>query len=120
MKKSGPSVNALADNDALTAMTAKSAVVVAFFGATDSDSYKIFEEVAGSYDDVVFAQASTEVGTANSATENSVALFKTFDEKRNDLAAGFTADSLKSFIDTNAVPNVLPFNDKAIELVFHK
>lgn len=47
-------------------------------------------------------------------------LFKTFDELKNGLSAGFTADSLKTFVDTNGVPNVLPFNDKAIELVFHK
>ena len=30
------------------------------------------------------------------------------------------AETLKAFVNTYSIPNVMPFNEKAIEIIFHK
>jgi protein disulfide-isomerase A1 len=45
-------------------------------------------------------------------------LFKSFDEKRNDFDGAINASTLESFINAYGNPVLLPFNDKAINIIF--
>jgi hypothetical protein len=91
------------------------------FTTENSDDLKTFENVASLSESVLFAHttlADIRV-THNVATEGThVVVFKSFDEKRNTLAAPFTVDSLNEFVNTVSVPTLLPFNEKAIPLIF--
>jgi len=89
-------------------------------GESENDAnWAAFKSLAMSFDDLAFAHVfSTELRAANKATETNFVLFKQFDEGRNDFTGSATLETLKTFVDKNSFPTVMPFNDRAIAKVF--
>ena len=93
-KKSGPPATTLNSGDDLANLK-KSAdvVVVGLFKDLESDAAKQFLTVAQTVDNVVFGISSDSGVIADAAVsgDNSVVLFKSFDEGRNDFDGSFNA-----------------------------
>lgn len=83
-----------------------------YFGLQDveSDAAKAYLEAASSIDDMVFGITSEDsLFTDNKVEKDSVVLFKDFDEKRNDLSEGITAESVTEFVAANQLPLLIEF-----------
>lgn len=93
-----------------------------YYGAGESDAeWSTFKSLAMSYDDLAFAHVfNAELRAAQNAANTHVVLYKQFDELRNDFTGEFTQATLKTFVDSNSFPLVMPFNDRAIQKVFQQ
>jgi len=119
-KKTGPASREINLKD-LEEQQKNHDVVVVFFGSLESALFSTYELTAKGFDDVSFLHCTTEeCRTQFKASENSVVIFKKFDEGRNDLTDTFTSDSLKSFIDGNSTPTVMKFDEKCAQHIFGK
>ncbi|VEL13743.1 unnamed protein product, partial [Protopolystoma xenopodis] len=120
VKKTGPPLTVLETSDAASSFVDQSNVVlVAFFKDINSDSVKRIEEIARHFDDHLFGIAHTnEIRDKLSANEDSLVLFKKFDERRVEYNGDFSMDSLKYFISSNELPLVVEFNPEISAKVF--
>ena len=95
-------------------------VLVLYFG-NNENSLEEFKTVAMINDDYFFCLSNNEeVGKKYNLKDNSVTLFKNFDEKRNDYEGEIKEKPILDFIEKYAVPKVLPWNDKTISIIFRK
>jgi len=118
-KKTGSAFKELTEAESLEKFINDNEVVVVFFGNKDSDAYKTVEKVAQGLDDIPFGfVASEELRNSKSAKEDSVVLFKNFDEKRNDFEESLTEAALKTFISKNSLPTLIKFDQKAAQKIF--
>lgn len=119
-KKTGPPAAAIADVDAAKAAIEKDDVVVCgFFKNQESDGAKAFLEVAASMDDIPFIVTSEDAVFGEYKVDNeAVVLFKKFDEGRNDLSEGLTADAIRDFINGNSLPTVIEFTQESAQKIF--
>jgi len=120
-KKSGPPATTLNSVDDLANLK-KSAdvVVVGLFKDLESDAAKQFLTVAQTVDNVVFGISSDSGVIADAAVsgDNSVVLFKSFDEGRNDFDGSLNADEIKKFIHANQLALVTEFNQETAQKIF--
>merc|ERR1712045_560537 len=80
--------------------------VVGFFKDAASADAKVFLAVADKMDDYPFAIVSDE------------ALFKKFDDGRNDMEGEVTEESVTAFVAGNALPLVVEFNQDTAQKIF--
>ena len=93
-------------------------VAVIFFGKEEKD-LKLYRQVAFKNFNISFAIVEDEkLAQMYKAVFNSVALFKKFDEKRNDIY-NFDYKKLKKFIKKNSKRNILDLDEKNINLIFN-
>jgi len=120
-KKTGPASKQYNSVSEVESFTSGNDVAVVFFGEATSPAFTVYESTAKGYDDVTFGHCGTQECLSHfRATQDSVVLFKKFDEGRNDLPSGFTAESLKQFIDSNSAPTVMKFDEKCAQHIFGK
>jgi protein disulfide-isomerase A1 len=120
-KKTGPASKDFKSVSEVESFQSSNEAVVVFFGETSSTAFSAFEITAKGYDDVAFGHCgSEECRTHFKATQDSVVIFKKFDEGRNDLPTGFTPETLKQFIDTNGTATVMKFDEKSAQHIFGK
>jgi len=119
-KKTGPPALTVADEAAAQKfIDSKEVTVVGCFKDVESADAKAFLAAAGSMDDHPFAITSEEaVFTKLEAKDGSIVLFKNFDEKKNVFEGEVTADAIKSFVSTNALPLVVDFNQDSASKIF--
>ena len=118
-KKSGPAVKEITEADALSKFISDHEVVVVFFGNKEAQPYKTYEKVAQTLDDTPFALVdSEELRNQHNAKENTIVLFKNFDEKRNDFTGAVTETDLKSFISKSSLATLITFDQKAAQKIF--
>lgn len=119
-KKTGPPAVEVTEVDAAKAMIEKDEVVVfGFFKSQDSADAKAFLEVAMGMDDIPFGITNSEaVFSAYEVEKDGVVLFKKFDEGRNNLFEGLTAESIKEFIAGNSLPTVIEFTQESAQKIF--
>ena len=113
-KKTGPPAATVEDAAAVKALTeANDVVLVGFFKDQESAGAKAFLEVADSTDDLPFAITSADAVFSEYKVEGeAVVLLKNFDEGRNDLTEGITAEAVKTFIAGNSMPTVIEFTQE--------
>jgi len=120
-KKTGPPAAAIDTVEAAKAAIEKDEVfVLGFFKNTESDGAKAFLEVATETDDIPFGITSSADVFEEYKVEkdDAVVLFKKFDEGRNDLTEGLTAESIGEFIQANQLPLVIEFSQEAAQKIF--
>lgn len=89
-------------------------VVLVLF-STEEDLLYIYEKIAREKKDILFTYCPTTACLeAYKVREGAIILFKKFDEGRSELAE-FDEASLKSFIEANSSPLVLPFDLKCAQ-----
>ncbi|CAB1457730.1 unnamed protein product [Pleuronectes platessa] len=97
--------------------------VVGFFDDLDSEAAKLFKELSLDVTDTEFALTATpEVFQKYEVKENSVVLFKKFDDGRADftLSEEGTLDkkNLTKFIDENSLELIIPFKQETSDKIF--
>jgi len=118
-KKTGPASKLLTTPEEVELFHSGSEVAVVLFSA-DESLLQIYERVARSSDDTLFAHCGNAACLEKfGAQEGQVTLFKKFDEGRNDLLQ-FDEASLKSFVLANSSPLVMSFDEKCAQLIFGK
>jgi len=118
-KKTGPPATAVSTQEDLDKLMAADVAVVGFFKDQESDDAKAFLEAASNVDDIPFGITSEQaLFDANKVEKDSVVLFKDFDDKRNDLSEGITAESVKEFIAANQLPLLIEFSQDNAPKVF--
>ena len=118
-KKSGVAVKELTEVSGLDKFINDQEVAVVFFGSKDSDQFKVFEKVAQANDEVTFGWANgEELRASRNANDNSIVLFKTFDERRNDFTDELNEANLKAFVSKSSLPTLIKFDQKAAQKIF--
>ena len=118
-KKSGPPTTALKTLEELEKLQKTNDVVVAYFGKNEEE-LKIFSTSALVYENFPFVTIeSNEIADKLKAKQNSVVIFKVFDEKRNDLDK-ITEKDLIEFLEKYTIKKISLFNDKIAEIIFGK
>lgn len=119
-KKTGPpALDLTTAEDAKKFKESAPVVVVGFFADKDSDSAKVFLEVAAENDEHPFAIVTDKaVYSELGADKDGVVLFKKFDEGRNDFEGDLTNEALKKFIGANSLPLVVEFSHETAQKIF--
>jgi len=119
-KKTGPPAETFDDAKALKAFIEKDEVaVVGFFKDAKSDNAKAYEQVASEIDDLPFAITSnSEVFAEYDLSEDSLILFKKFDEGKNVFDGKFEASEIKTFLSANRLPAIIEFTQESAQKIF--
>ena len=119
-KKTGKNVKDITNIEECEKFINEKDVSVLYFG-NDENSLIEFNVVAMINDDFVFGQSNnSEIKEKYNLKDNSVTLFKKFDEKRNDYNDEIKEEKLLNFLEKYGTPKILPWNDKTIAIIFRK
>lgn len=118
-KKTGPAADELKTVDDLNAFKQlNDVVVVGAFKDMDGDNAASFLQVAKTVDGIPFGVTSNaDVLKELEVTQDTVVLFKKFDEGRNDLTS-IDENSIRLFIQANQLPIVVDFNAETAQKIF--
>jgi protein disulfide-isomerase A1 len=90
-----------------------------FFGSPTSDAFSTFTVVAGSNEDVVFLNTNEDsVKEHYGAQDNTLILFKKFDDGKNVFTGPWNVEAAKDFITSNKFPTIMEFDQKAAQRIF--
>ncbi|XP_070581396.1 protein disulfide-isomerase-like [Ptychodera flava] len=120
-KKTGPPAKTLeTEEDAEKQIDSSEVYVVGFFKNIESDEAKAYIEAAADMDDISFGITSTDgvFKKYDIKGDNSIVLFKKFDEGRNDYDAEYKADTITEFVKSNSLPLVIEFSDTNAPKIF--
>uniref|UniRef100_A0A8C1W3J7 Protein disulfide-isomerase n=1 Tax=Cyprinus carpio TaxID=7962 RepID=A0A8C1W3J7_CYPCA len=123
-RHTGPSATVLNDVKSVEALLdANDVVVVGFFQDLEGDKAKTFYDVTLIAVDVNFGITSNlELFKKYDVKSDSLVLFKKFDERRADLPlteeSKLDKGEMISFIQTNSMKLVIPFNEENAEQIF--
>ncbi|XP_028310762.1 protein disulfide-isomerase [Gouania willdenowi] len=119
-KRTGPSVATLNEVTEVESMIADNdVVVVGFFKDAASDGAKIYQRAADAVDEIPFAMTSSDaVFSKFEVSEDSVVLFKKFDEGKNTFDGELTKEKLLAFITANQLPLVIEFTEQTAPKIF--
>ncbi|NWI10240.1 PDIA2 isomerase, partial [Crypturellus soui] len=121
-RRVGPSAVLLPDAAAAAAfIAAQEVAVVGFFQDLQGESARVFYEVAGDLVDVAFGAAkAAELFEAYGLVDDTVCLFKKFDEERADLPAqqGLDAAKLSRFVRVHSLQLIMEFSSETSERIF--
>lgn len=112
-KKSGPPAKTLDGEEEVEAFkTSAEVVVVGSFADAESDNAKAFVAAAGDVDEAMFGITTTD-------GDDTVTVFKSFDEGRADFDGDLTSSSdIATFVRGNLLPLVVDFNDGTASKIF--
>jgi len=121
MKKTGPASEEVKDGDDLKALSEMEISVVMFMPRDDEDTLKVFNTVAGKFEDLTFKYSFDE--SLKSEYENSpyvLVLFRNFDDGKKILVSDEkpSVEKLRDFITSVRFPLVSDFDEKAAERIF--
>ncbi|XP_051559803.1 protein disulfide-isomerase A2 isoform X2 [Myxocyprinus asiaticus] len=123
-RHTGPSASVLDDVKSTEALLdLHDVIVVGFFQDLEGDNAKTFYDVTLTVMDVNFGITSnTELFKKYDVQSDSVVLFKKFDDKRADMPISeegkLDKGELISFINSNRMELVIPFDEENAELIF--
>lgn len=93
--------------------------IIYFASETSGDKWDAFKATAMNYDKFGFAHVTdAALATANNSSIGKLALFKPFDEKRNDYEGEIKFEPITEFVDAAKLATVMEFDETAIEVVF--
>lgn len=120
LKKTGPAAKELNTvEDAEQFIKDNSVVVVGFFSNHETDEAKAFLSAANAIDDYPFAITSNEEVFKKYETEcGKIILFKQFDEGKAVYDGKFDDESIKKFVNSQAMALVVDFNHDSAQKIF--
>lgn len=120
LKKTGPAAKELTTvEEAETFTKDNNVAVIGFFTDRDSDEAKAFFSAANTIDDYPFAITSSEDVIKKYETESGkIVLFKQFDEGKAVYDGKFDDESIKKFVNSQAMPLVVDFNHDSAQKIF--
>jgi len=119
-KRSGPACRQLSSQSEVEGFKAEyDAVVIGFFSDVESAAYQAFEQAAKSADDVPFGNVvDAAVRDRFEAQQNSVMLYKNFDEPETKYTAELSSASIEAFVKLQSLPKVIRFSEKTAAQIF--
>lgn len=119
-KKTGPPADDLKTVDDLkTLKESNDVVVIGAFKNHDGDAAAAFLQVAKTIDGIPFGITSnSDVLKELEVKDDTIVLFKKFDEGRNDLTSSIDENSIREFIQANQLPIVIDFNAETAQKIF--
>lgn len=120
LKKTGPPARDLSSlESAKEFVEGHNVVVIGFFKDQTTDAAKAFLDVAASLDDIPFGITGDDaVLSQYEAKDDSLILFKKFDEGKVIYDGEVNAADLKKFIQSNALPLLVEFNHETAQKIF--
>ena len=119
-KKTGKNVKEISNVEECEKFINEKDVNVLYFG-NDENSLNEFNVVAMINDDFAFGQSNNnEIKEKYNLKDNSVTIFKKFDEKRNDYNEEVKEERLLEFLEKYGTPRILSWNEKTISIIFRK
>lgn len=117
-KKTGPASKELKSVSEVEDFFKGEEVIVVLVGQEGFENYSNY---AKSIEDVSFVHCFAQECLNNyNVSSGTVVVLKKFDDKRNDLAPGYSFDSFRSFLETKTKPMIMLFNEKSAQLIFGK
>ena len=117
-KKSGPAAKELKTQDEFKDFQESAEVVIVAYYKS-SEEAKDYLEVAALVDDIQFAVIyDAEVAKAVELKENTISMFKKFDDGRVDFTENEVAEKLKTWIQGNRLPLVSEFSQETASVIF--
>ncbi|XP_033209984.1 protein disulfide-isomerase [Belonocnema kinseyi] len=120
LKKTGPAAkDLLSVDDAKAFIDGQNVAIVGFFKDQESDSAKVFLDVANAVDDQVFGITSNdEVFAEYGAEDGKVILFKKFDEEKVVFEGELNQKDLTNFISVESLPLIVEFTQESAQKIF--
>jgi len=117
-KKAGISIQVLNSKEDIENFNKNNDISLIYFGDIEEDIKK-FSDVSMIIDEYPFAIV-TNISLINIYSNNgTIVLFKHFDEKKMELK-NFNKKKIIDFIQENALPKVMLFNDRSAQYIFQK
>ena len=117
-KKAGISIQVLNSKEDIENFNKNNDISLIYFGDIEEDIKK-FSDVSMIIDEYPFAIV-TNISLINIFSNNgTIVLFKHFDEKKMELK-NFNKKKIIDFIQENALPKVMLFNDRSAQYIFQK
>lgn len=117
-KKTGPASTELKSVSDVENFQKTADAVVVLFGNEGLSNYADWNKA---FDDIAFGNCSAQECLDNFKVEDgTVVVFKNFDEKRNDLAKGYSATAFKEFVESKTKPTIMKFDEKVAQYIFGK
>ncbi|KAA0170780.1 hypothetical protein FNF27_06478 [Cafeteria roenbergensis] len=122
-RKSGPAFKHVADAAEATEFKGSSSVTVfGFFAAAEGTNFEAFASAAAASDDVSFAvvtDADVRTALGVTGTDDTVVLFKDFDEGQADFEGDLSsASDISDFVGTHRLPLVTTFTSEVAPAIF--
>ena len=118
-KKTGPPCKELKTAEDVEKFQKDNEVCVVYLGTNKADIEE-FTKVARKVEDFPFGILSDEDVIKKYGKSRSVVLFKTFDEKKNELTENLKESEIEKFVNKYSSPKVMKFDEKAAQIVFGK
>jgi protein disulfide-isomerase A1 len=121
LKKNTPALSVISSLYQLQEFLENHKLTVVLFSLANSSEAKMIEQISkGKH--LAFFVIFDDVQSFSyyEARENSLVLFKQFDDKRVDFYGKFIEGDVLKFIEDNRLPVVLSFNEEAVDLIFIK
>jgi protein disulfide-isomerase A1 len=91
-----------------------------YFGDFSGELFDSFMNVARNSENYLFYHASGECARAHGAKQNSITVFRTFDNSPVHYEGDSSTQSVQAFMDKSAVPQLIEFSEDYIEPIFGK
>ncbi|KAK4876714.1 hypothetical protein RN001_009220 [Aquatica leii] len=96
-------------------------LVVGFFKSDQSERAKIYKNVTSRFDNIVFAITLNEtIFNAYNLTEETIVIFKKFDEQTVVFTEEFTFNNVINFVETESTPLLQELNKDSVDTVFEE
>ncbi|XP_057656523.1 protein disulfide-isomerase isoform X2 [Diorhabda carinulata] len=120
LKKTGPPAREINTVEAAEELIdGNNVIVIGFIKDQSTDLAKAYLEVASTIDDIPFAITSEDAVFENyEAKDDTLVLFKKFDEGKVVYEGGSTDAEIKKFIKTNSLPLLVEFNHDTAQKIF--
>uniref|UniRef100_A0A8D8R7W4 Protein disulfide-isomerase n=2 Tax=Cacopsylla melanoneura TaxID=428564 RepID=A0A8D8R7W4_9HEMI len=120
LKKTGPPAKEFTSVEEIKKFIDDNKVVIAgLFKNADSDLAKAFNEIASKVDDLVFITATNaDILSEYSVDDDTVTIFKKFDEGRVNYEGAAEEADLRKFLTTQSLPLVVEFNHETAQKIF--
>ena len=119
LKKTGRAVQELKTIEESENFINKNNVSIIYFG-NDINLIKFYTNVAERVAEFQFALSTNkEIINKYSAENESLVIFKKFDDKRKDLKNILNEEMMEKFIFKNSVSKIMPLNEKSVHLIFN-
>lgn len=118
-KRLGPSYTVCSSKNELEEHKQANEVVVVFFGQEEGTEFSLFKETSQVYEGAPFLVVKDEnMINENQVKQNSLVLFKNFDEGKNVLTDLTSLEQIYEFIETSAMKFVSNFDESTAEFIF--
>jgi len=118
-KKSGPAAETISTVTAAKAFVdANPVAIVGFFADAEGAEAKAFVKAAQQSENMFAVTTSADVASEYGVMFPAIALFKDFDEGRNNFDGAFETDTITAFVGANSLPLIMEFTDEAAPKIF--